>query len=326
MIRVGIVGFGFMGGVHFKGWQANASAEVVAICDANPIEGKAKQGNIDTGRDELDLNGVSIYTDIAHMLATENLDAVSITLPTHLHKRISIQCLEAGVHVLCEKPMALSVPDCDAMIAAADAAGKQLMIGHCIRFWPEYQWAEQIISSGAYGSVVAAAFSRLTYAPAWDADSWLSDQNKSGGIALDLHIHDLDFIQFVFGVPGSIRSSCATLESKITGHIQTELEFGADQTISATASWAMPESFGFQMSFRIILEKAVLLLDSQAATPLRLIPHVGDPLIPVLPDGDGYQNEINYFSQLITGSEIPRIITPEEARESVRMALETINS
>lgn len=319
MIRVGIIGFGFMGGVHFNGWQANESAQVVSICDANPIEGKAKQGNIDTGSDELNLNGVSIYTDIADMLTAENLDAVSITLPTHLHKAISIQCLEAGVHVLCEKPMALTVEDCDAMIAAADTAGKQLMIGHCIRFWPVYVWVKRAVEERAFGDVLTADFSRLTYAPAWDANSWFSDQKKSGGIGLDLHIHDLDFIQHLFGVPQSIQTSCSPLENGVQGHVQTQLAYGDNRTISATASWMMPESFGFQMAFRIVFEKGAAVFDG---TELKFFPASGDSYVQEIPEGDGYMGEINYFSGVISGVNKRVEITPEQARESVRMALE----
>ena len=88
MIKVGIIGLGFMGGVHLRNWQALDGAEVVAVCDANPISGVATQGNIDAGPEALNLDGIAIYTDVADMLAVENLDAVSITLPTHLHKMI----------------------------------------------------------------------------------------------------------------------------------------------------------------------------------------------------------------------------------------------
>ena len=124
MIRAGVIGMGFMGGVHLRHWQALTDADAAAVCDANPGFGAAK-GNIDTGSDELDLEGVAIYQDIAEMLGSESLDAVSIALPTHLHRDVTIQCLEAGVHVLCEKPMALTIEDCDAMVAAAKAAGKE---------------------------------------------------------------------------------------------------------------------------------------------------------------------------------------------------------
>ncbi|VGO20495.1 1,5-anhydro-D-fructose reductase [Pontiella sulfatireligans] len=304
-----------MGGVHLRNWQALDGAQVVAVCDKSPEVGKATQGNIDAGQEVLDLEGMTLYSDVAEMLAGEKLDAVSITLPTHLHKAISIQCLEAGVHVLCEKPMALNTADCDAMIASASKAGRYLMVAHCIRFWPEYVWAKQAVQSGEYGKVLSADFSRLTYAPAWDGDSWLSDPAKSGGIALDLHIHDLDFIQYLFGAPAGSRSVRSTFK-----HVQTWLDYGDDRVISATASWLMPESFGFQMAFKIVFETAASVYDG---TTLTVYPSEGSPYEPEVGDGMGYAGEIEYFAALISGTNTEAVITPEQARESVRMALET---
>ena len=315
MIKVGVVGLGFMGGVHLRNWQSIAGAKVVAVCDANPIADTAKQGNLGAGSEPLDLEGVAVYTDVGEMLANEDLDAVSITLPTHLHKPISIQALESGVHVLCEKPMALNVQDCDAMIATATKAGKQLMVAHCIRFWPEYVWAKKAVESGEYGKVLAADFSRLADAPAWAADSWLADPVKSGGIALDLHIHDLDFIQYLFGIP--LRS-----RSVGTRHVQTQLDYGDDRAITATASWSMPKSFGLQMAFKIVFEEAAVVFNG---TTLTFYPSEGEPFAPELEEGDGYRREIEYFASLVSGTNTKTVISPEQARESVRMAVETIN-
>lgn len=316
MIRVGVIGLGFMGATHLRNWQSVDDATVVAVCDANPISETAKQGNIDTGSDALDLSGVAIHTDVAEMLATENLDTVSIALPTHLHKAVSIQCLEAGVHVLCEKPMALNVADCDAMIDAATKAGKHLMVAHCIRFWPEYAWVKQVVESEEYGKVVAADFERLTDAPAWADDSWLADPAKSGGIALDLHIHDLDYIQYLFGKPAGICSVG-------TRHVQTQVDYGDGRAITATASWAMPKSFGFQMAFKIVLDNAALVFDGST---LKVYPSEGEPFVPEIAEGDGYKGEIDYFAEVLLGKNKTIAITPEQARESVRMALETMNT
>ncbi len=321
-LKVGIIGMGFMGGVHLNAWQKNKHVEVVAVCDANPIIGKAK-GNIDTGSDELNLDGVAIYTDVAEMLDAESLDAVSITLPTHLHKAISIQCLEAGVHVLCEKPMALNPRDCDEMIAAAEAAGKELMVAHCIRFWPAYAWLKSTVEQGALGEVKAAEFSRLTFAPCWSGDSWFADQSKSGGIALDLHIHDIDYIQYLFGIPEAQESKTVSLENGVAGHVVTHLNYGSGKTVSATASWLMPESYGFSMSFNVVFENGAVVFDDNA---LKVCPAEGEACNIELEDGDGYIGEINYFAELIRGAAVKTVITPDQARESVRIALETMKS
>lgn len=321
-MKIGIIGLGFMGGVHLKAWQRISDAEVVAVCDANPIFKEAKQGNIAASSGELNLDGIAVYSDIADMLAEESLDAVSITLPTHLHKTVSIQCLEAGVHVLCEKPMALKTTDCEAMITAAKSAGKELMIAHCIRFWPAYAWLKQTVEQGTYGNVHTATFERLSSMPGWSEDSWFSDPEKSGGIALDLHIHDLDFIQYLFGKPERIESRTVKLKDGNPGHVQTWIDYPENRTVTATASWMMPESFGFKMAFNITFENAAVAFDGQT---LQVFGEDPEPLTVELPEGDGYQHEIEHFAKRIQGKASESIISPEQAAESVRMALETIS-
>lgn len=320
-MNIGIIGLGFMGGRHLNAWQQVEGTHVIAVCERNPITGQAKQGNIEGDSDQIDLDGVTIYPELTEMLANENLDAVSITLPTHLHKDVSIQCLQAGVHVLCEKPMALNMADCQTMIAAANTAGKELMIAHCIRFWPAYVWLKQAVNEQTYGKVRVAEFERLSSIPAWSAQSWFADTTKSGGLALDLHIHDLDFIQYLFGTPQSIHSQQCRLASGAPSHVKSSLDYGQDLLVSATASWLMPTSFGFKMAYQIVFDNAAAVFDGQT---LKVFPIEGDSFEPEIPSGDGYQAEVNYFADCIRGTTTNTIITPQQAAESVRMALETV--
>ena len=139
MLKVGIVGFGFMGQTHYKCWKKVEGAEVVAICDINPnIEEDTKRavGNIGDGQETVDFSSLNVYTDFDKMLLGEKLDAVSITLPTYLHPDTSIKALTAGVNVMCEKPMALTARDCEGFITEAKRRVMVLQMGHCFRFWP----------------------------------------------------------------------------------------------------------------------------------------------------------------------------------------------
>ena len=145
MLKVGIVGFGFMGQTHYKCWKKVEGAKVTAICDVNPnIEEDTKRavGNIGDASEAVDFSSLNVYTDFDKMLLGEKLDAVSITLPTYLHPDNTIKALSAGVNVLCEKPMALTAKDCEPMITEAKRSVKILKIGHCVRFWPEYAKAK----------------------------------------------------------------------------------------------------------------------------------------------------------------------------------------
>jgi len=176
MLRIGIAGFGFMGRMHYKCWQRLKAAKVVAVCDVNPnIEEDTKRavGNVGDAEAAIDFSSLQLYTDFEKMLKAEKLDAVSITLPTYLHTDYSIKALQAGLNVLCEKPMSLNVKDCQRMIAEAKRSKKVLQIGHCVRFWPEYAKAKEIVDSGKYGKVIAATFQRLGAAPTKNAaEEW----------------------------------------------------------------------------------------------------------------------------------------------------------
>ena len=122
---------------------------------------------------------------------------VDVCLPTDLHAEVTVAALEAGKHVLCEKPMALTVAECDRMVAAAKASGRFLMIAHCIRFWPEYIALKEIVDSGQYGKVTSALFRRISGLPKWS--EWFPNPQRSGGAILDLHIHDVGLYQLPAG-------------------------------------------------------------------------------------------------------------------------------
>lgn len=324
MIRVGIVGFGFMGRTHFRCWKALEDVEIAAVCEVNPKiaeDAKKKAGNIGPSDDFIDLSGLDIYTDLDKMLDGAELDAVSITLPTYLHVDSSIKALSAGIHVLCEKPMALNVEDCRRMIDAAEQSDRILQIGHCVRFWPEYAIARDIIRSGEYGRVIAATFQRLGASPLWSADNWLMNDQRSGGMALDLHIHDTDFVQYLFGMPNAVYSIGAKNATGSLVHIVTQYLFDDDKSRAVTAEggWSMMPSFGFQMSFNIAMEKATLVYDLTREPTLRLCPAAEEATVPEVPACDGWSLEIEHFAGTIRGEKLEQVTTPAQSMNSVKI-------
>lgn len=324
MTKIAVVGFGFMGRMHFRCWQDVEGARVTAICEANPsviTDATKPAGNIQGAADDIDLTGISVYEDYDKMLAEAQIDAVSITLPSFLHADFATKALEAGVHVLCEKPMALTLAECDRMVAAADASGKTLMIAHCIRFWPEYAKVKQIIDSGEYGEVRAATFRRLGSAPGWAEGNWFADKSKSGGMAVDLHIHDTDFVHYLFGVPREVTARAARLPNGMTAHIVADYDYGDNKVVTAEGSWMMTASFGFEMSFDICLEQAVLVFDPSRTPAFRICPNEGDAFTPELATGDGYSQEIAHFLRVVQGKETLSVVTPWESRETLRIVL-----
>jgi len=321
-MKVAIVGFGFMGRMHLRCWQDLPDAEITAICDANTnIAEQAKKaaGNIEGAAETFDLSGIRLYRDFDRMLSEQKLDAISLTLPSYLHADYSISALQAGLNVLCEKPMALTVSDCDRMIEAAQAGGKILQIGHCLRFWPEYAKAKELLSSEKCGKAFAATFQRLTAKPAWAWDNWVLEPQRSGGMPMDLHIHDTDFVQHLFGLPAAVRSFAAEDSSGRIVHIVTQYLYDDQKTITAEASWAATPSFGFEMSFNIMLQKATIVYDSTREPQFKICPADGDAFTPELEKTDGYALEIKHFADTIKRRNVPVVTTLQQSRDSVRI-------
>lgn len=322
MIKVGIIGLGFMGKMHFRCYKTMKHVQVAAICDIDEskfTQKKGAAGNIAGAEQPLDLTGIELYTDADKMLTEMDLDAVSITLPTYLHCPYTLKALAAGVNVFCEKPMALNVAECKKMIEAAKKAKKHLQIGHCIRFWPEYAVAKQIIDSGKYGKVLAATFQRLSLTPTWSWSNWLMDGKKSGGAALDLHIHDVDYVQYLFGIPKKIFSRGVKGISGDIDHIVSTYMYTDGKVITAEGGWLMKPGFGFEMSFNIVLEKATLVYDITRQPAFKLALANGKTLTPTVPAGDGYSRELDYWIKKISGKTVPAILTPQSSMQSVQL-------
>lgn len=323
MINVGIIGFGFMGHTHLSHYNNIKGVKVKAICDIDKerLHGKKSiAGNINTESSDTDLSGVELYTDYREMLKLSALDAVSVTVPTPLHTEMTIAALEHGIHVLCEKPMALSIPECRKMTTASTRNGKLLQIGHCIRFWPGYDIAKAAVASKKYGEVKAAAFRRLSLTPAWAWKNWITNGELSGGASLDMHIHDSDFVRYLFGMPEAVASVAANGVSGDFDHISTNFYYPGLH-VTAEGGWMMAPGFGFEMSFYIVMEKATLLFDSTRTPVFKICMSNGEVIVPELKKGDGYSIEINHFISSIKGEKPGNIISPEDSLNSVRLVL-----
>lgn len=321
--RVGIVGFGFMGRMHYGNWKKMKGAQVVALCDKDLSQFTAPTtgGNIAGADATTDFGEARIYDDFDRMLAEADLDVISLTLPTPLHVPLTVKALESGVSVLCEKPMALHAADCNKMIQAARKAprGAQLMVAHCLRFWPSYVFLKKLVDSQKYGRVLAASFRRFSAPPGWQkGTNWFADEAKSGGVALDLHIHDTDMVNFLFGMPRAVTSTAAFGKGGEMLYISTLYDVGGP-AVTAEGSWAMTQTMGFEASYVVTFEKAVVLLDGKREKPLCVYPAKGEAFVPELAPGEGYEYEIQWFLDVLNGKKVPSIITPEQSRDSVKI-------
>ena len=324
MNRVAIVGYGFMGKTHYGAWKKASGAKVVAVCESNLAQLTAKTvGNVKGVADNSKLpKTVKVYDDFGKMLAAGGFDVVDITLPTPLHPVMTVAALEAGYHVICEKPMALDTKSCDKMIAAAKQAKRQLFVGQCVRFDPQYAFLKEAVADGRFGKVVAADFTRFCPAPGWNngGKSWFLDESKSGGAAIDMHVHDTDFIQYVFGLPPAVSTHTHVRKDGLTDHLTTCYLY-KDKVVTSDTSWAAAGSLVFDSAYRVFFEKATVYCGAAYKKPITVYPETGRPYAPKLQKGTSYEREIRYFNDCIAGRK-PRtvVLTATDARNSIMLA------
>ena len=332
MINVGIIGLGFMGKTHFECYRANRKAKVVAIAD---VDAKKRAGdwstiggNIgDTTPVMADLSGAATYARAGDLIADPNVDLVDICLPTYLHARATLEALKAGKHVMCEKPMALNSRECAEVKKAAASAPGKIMVGHCIRFWPEYAVAKKIIDTQHYGAALSATFRRVSPTPTWSWKNWLMDARRSGSAALDLHIHDTDYILWLFGAPQKVVSQGTCNVSSGIDHIVTHYYYRRrNLQVTAEGGWMMPSGVPFEMGFTIVCEGGTLEFRSGSGKGLQVFVPGGRILSPKVPVGDGYSRELDYLLTCIERKRPVATVTPGSSALSVRVVEREIES
>jgi predicted dehydrogenase len=321
MMRVAILGFGFMGRVHFGCWRRIRGARVVAVCTPRPEKLREKVvGNTSGPEEALDLSDVAVYRSLDDLLAAGGFDVVDITVPTALHRDLAIQALRAGVHVVCEKPMALTTRDCDAMLAAAEKAKGILMVAQCARFSPENAFLRGLVASGRYGRVVAADFTRFCAPPEWGAGkSWFLDESKSGGALIDTHVHDADLVCSLFGLPAAVTSRRHVRPDGLTDHAATVFDY-PNAVVTAAVSWAATPSFLFESGYKVFFEKAVVISDAKRANAVTVFPAKGRPFAPRLSAVPSHLAELQYFMKLVGGKTPPGAFSARDARDAVHLA------
>ncbi len=301
MLKVGLVGLGFMGASHlgiYKQMEANnLPVKLVAICDVDEKKfgGQLTQGNLDTTDKGADLSAYKLYSDMEEMIEKEDLDYVDLCLPTYLHAPMAITAMNKGVHVFCEKPMAINSHMCEQMIQASKNTGKSLMIGQTLRYWNVYEYVKECIDDGRYGNVVCAYLYRGGSTPIWSWENWLLRKDCSGGCLLDQHIHDVDAINWLFGMPKSV-SSAGVVVNKGNGFdvVSTNYLYG-DKVVNAQDDWTINgNGYGFEMLYRINFEKGALIYNKGK---LKVHPVDAPAFEPELSDESAYYKEIRLFAE-----------------------------
>ncbi len=320
-VKIGVLGIGFMGSAHFNYHRENPAAQVVAIgdIDKKKLSGdwSGIAGNVSVGGGRVNLSGIKTYASADKMIADPEIDVIDITLPTYMHAEYAIKAVQAGKHVFCEKPMARTSAEARQMLAAAKKARRKLFIGHCIRFWPGWWEGHDIIQSGKYGKVISATYRRVSQLPTWGWQNWLQDDAKSGLCALDMHIHDADYILWTFGAPKAVTTHYAGFKKGRLDHVVVSYHYRDGMLVTAEGAWEYKPTFGFNCAFTVGMEKATMVFQLGQDTMLHLANGKSQALKVV--EHDGYYNELHHYVDCIAKNKNSNMVTPASAVQTVEL-------
>ena len=262
MLRVGVIGAGFAGTMHARSAQGLDGVTVTAVAAITPEEAAPLAQEI----------GARVAPSAAALCAADDVDLVVVASPTFLHAEHATLAAKAGKHVFCEKPLARTLEDAQRIVRACDDAGVALAVGHVVRYFPEYQHAKRMLDDGTLGKAAIVTLTRGNFAVG-SARGWYLDPEKSGGVVLDLMLHDLDTVRWWFGEPAHIYARHARAGGGLEYALAT-IRFDDRPIVHVEASWA--EHAGFRTGFELRAANGMLVHDSRAASPFAVQAPGGD--------------------------------------------------
>ena len=305
MLKIGLVGVGGISHSHIDAWEKMEDAELIAMCDIRPERMEKFEDK-------------HCYIDFDEMLANEDFDIIDICLPTYLHADFAVKAMEKGINVITEKPISLKEEDIDRVYKTAEKNNVKFMVAQVLRFWPEYELLKEIYETQKYGKLLSGTMTRLGCYPRWSWDGWMMDEKRSGLVPFDLHIHDLDFMVYAFGMPKVAHQYRSKLPDQ--DFISISYDFG-DFQINSEASW-YATSYPFTAEFRFQFEDAVVANENG-----KMLIHLrDDKKIDLseeaegetgdinLPKSNAYANEIRYFADCVKNNTPVEKVQPEELR------------
>lgn len=322
MVKVGILGAGFMGTMHAGVYSQLPDVKLAGIADVRPDKAKSLAEKY---------KSVPYYS-VDEILKKEDIAVIDVCLPTFLHKEFVIKASQAGKDVVCEKPIALTVEDANEMISTCARNRVRFMVAQVLRFWPEYKFLKEMYERGKYGKLVSITCQRLSPSPTWGWQNWLMNGQRSGGALIDLHIHDTDFLLHLLGSKPHKIYSRGRKEEGVYVHILTTFAFPGVLAV-AEGGWDFPPNFPFLMAYTAKFEKATVEFNSRNSPSLAVYEAGGKIDRPTfetmkaqdtggnISDLGGYYYELRYFIEHVTHNKPFGVITPEQARDSLAIVL-----
>ena len=318
MLKVGVLGAGTMGSAHSRAYAAMPDVRLAAIADTRAQAASALAHEC----------GARAVADLPGLLE-QGVDVVDVCVPTPLHRTYVEQCARAGKHVVCEKPLARTLEDARSMIDACANAGVNLFVGQVVRFFPEYRRARDLVQNGALGEVGTVRFMRGGGFPR-ASDDWYASFAQSGGVIVDLMIHDFDFLRWCFGPVRRVYAlTTAGREFNRLDHALVSLRFENGVIAHVEGTWAHPA--GFATRFEIAGANGIVQHDSEQAAPVHTKLRnsetggvgVAVPESPML--HSPYELELRHFVDcLLYGAE--PVVTAKDGYEALRVSHAALES
>lgn len=319
MQNVAIIGAGTMARVHAKAYKDMANAEVVAVCDTRleAAEALAKQ------------HSAQAFESIEKLLRQVEVDVVDVCTPTQTHLKYVKAAAAEGKHVVCEKPLGRTIGQAQEAVRACEEAGVMLFVAHVLRWFPEFRKLHDLIVGGAIGDVAEVRTSRCSAYPR-GADDWFADMKNSGGVVLDMIIHDFDWLRWCFGkVKRVYARGLADSNIPLTDYALVTLRFENGVIAHVEGSWARPG--GFYTRVEAAGTEGLLAFSSADSVPLVIEKKQpegagGGVPVPESPTATSpYYQELAHFIDCLEQGRTPEV-RGEDGLEAVRIAEAALRS
>ncbi|MPZ15010.1 MAG: hypothetical protein GEU73_11405 [Chloroflexi bacterium] len=267
-------------------------------------------------------------TDVADILGDATVHAVDVCLPSKVHREFVVAALQAGKHVFCETPFALTIEDAHAMIDAARSGGRLLLVALLMRSIDFTVSGRQAIASGELGRPLAAHAYRL--------GSYLRRESREfkphySDPTTELMTFDFDLLNWFFGLPDEVYAAGSAMADGTIGHVSATLRY-PDFIATVEASGAMPVGFPFSVGFRVIGEKQALEFtarfpgDATEAPDISALRYEMGAKEISTEGGDPYEAECRYFVECVRGNADPELLSANRALEALLLSVATQQS
>jgi predicted dehydrogenase len=316
MEKIAIIGFGFMGVVHAKNVIASPALKLCGIIDNRDgdifasIESTGNAGELNLPLRKL--KQVPVYKTLQGCVTEQQPDAIIICVPLFLHYEITKQALELGLNVLLEKPFCPELEQCRKLIELAKNQQKTLMIAHCVRFAPEWQFLAKCIQDRRYGELELLSTSRMGGEPTWGV--WQDDKIKQscGGSLMDLLIHDIDFTNSCLGMPTTVK-----VNLKCDEYWEIALQYPNNPAKISIKGGFLYRHSTFESTCAATFTNGSIRFSSLEPGVIHSGTDNGAETINVT--GDAYCNELAYFTECLNSQIQPAKCLPTSSMQTIEV-------